>query len=90
MLRSSNIHVEKSPEARARRCHVLITPTSLEWVTGLPWANLQLRAALSRRDPAADPAKLQTHGCALGAGETVSRTSVREGVLWREAEKLMS
>lgn len=99
--------------------------------------NALARAALSRRDPAADPAKLQTHGCALAASEisalrawlepmtlqhrasahgvkpdradvivvgaivleellgstrypalTVSRTSVREAVLWREAEKL--
>jgi len=101
--------------------------------------NALARAALSRRDVAADPAKLQTHGCELDASEisalrewlepmtvqhrssargiepdradvivvgaivleellvcsrypalTVSRTSVREGVLWREAERLMS
>lgn len=101
--------------------------------------NALARAALSRRDPAADPAQLQTHGCALADSEigalrewlepmtvehrskargvnpdradvivvgaivleellacsrypdlTVSRTSVREGVLWREAERLPS
>jgi exopolyphosphatase/guanosine-5'-triphosphate,3'-diphosphate pyrophosphatase len=101
--------------------------------------NAIARAALSRRDAAADPGRLETHGCVLDAGEigtlrawlepmtvqhranargvkpdradvivagaivleellassrysalTVSRTSVREGVLWREAEKLMT
>jgi exopolyphosphatase/guanosine-5'-triphosphate,3'-diphosphate pyrophosphatase len=99
--------------------------------------NAIARAALARRDAAADPGKLQTHGCVLDTAEisalrawlepmtvqhrahargvkpdradvivvgaivleellassryaalTVSRTSVREAVLWREAEKL--
>lgn len=101
--------------------------------------NALARAALSQRDPAADPDQLRTHGCALADGEIcalrawlepmtvehrstarginpdradvivvgaivleellacsrysdlwVSRSSVREGVLWREAERLMS